>query len=133
MHIRSTVLLSVLLLPLSVLGRTVVYTDSQHPPVNTSRDTQVVWLDGPDRLQTQFFGMLSSDPKQAAAQASTAIQSPEWNQHQQQIATTYRAVVHAWEIGVYKYPAVVFDDADVVYGTADVAQATALRTQGERP
>ncbi|MDE1489216.1 DUF1525 domain-containing protein, partial [Xenorhabdus bovienii] len=32
-------------------------------------------------------------------------------------------------LGVQKYPAVVFDDRDVVYGTADMAKATALREQ----
>lgn len=38
----------------------------------------------------------------------------------------YREVVRAWELGVKKVPAVVFDDQDVVYGTADIAPATAL-------
>jgi integrating conjugative element protein (TIGR03757 family) len=38
-------------------------------------------------------------------------------------------VVRAWELGVKKVPAVVFDDRDVVYGTADIARATALRVK----
>lgn len=132
MHISPALLFS-FLLPVPVLAATVVYTDSQHPPVNLLPDTQVVWLDGPDRLQTQFFGALPADPVQAEMQARAVLQSPEWRAYQQQTAAAYRGIVHARESGVEKYPAVVFDEADVVYGTADVAQATALRDQGERP
>ncbi|MNR63010.1 hypothetical protein D3C85_1851780 [compost metagenome] len=59
------------------------------------------------------------------------LQSPQWQAHEQELATVYRAVVRAWELGITKVPAVVFDDTDVVYGTADVAQATALRAQSQ--
>lgn len=133
MHITPLLLFSSLLLPVPVLAATVVYTDSQHSPVNLLPDTQVVWLDGPDQLQKQFFGVLPADPVQAEAQARSVLQSPEWRAHQQQIAAAYRGIVHARELGVEKFPAVVFDDADVVYGMTDVAQATALKAQGERP
>lgn len=34
------------------------------------------------------------------------------------------------EAGVKKYPAVVFDDVDVVYGTTDVDLAKNIRAQG---
>jgi integrating conjugative element protein (TIGR03757 family) len=132
MHISSALFFSVLL-PFPVLAATVVYTDSQHPPVNLTPDTQVVWLDGPDRLQTQFFGALPADPVQAEAQVRAVLQSPDWQVHQQQIAEAYRGIVHARELGVVKFPAVVFDDTAVVYGTADVARATALKTQGGQP
>ena len=119
-----------LLIPIQVMAGTVVFTDAQHPPLNLNADTEVVWLDGPDRLQQAIFGNLSSDPEQAAQQAQQVIQSPDWPRKQAQIAGAYRQVVHAWEIGLHKYPAVVFDDRDVVYGTADVAQANLHRTQG---
>jgi len=39
-------------------------------------------------------------------------------------------VVRAWELGIKKVPAVVFDDRDVVYGTTDVDVATSLRNRG---
>jgi integrating conjugative element protein (TIGR03757 family) len=133
MHITPLLLFSSLSLSVPVLAATVVYTDSQHPPVNLQPDTQVVWLDGPDRLLTQFFGALPADPMQAEAQVRAVLQSPDWQAHQQQIAGAYRGIVHARELGVAKFPAVVFDDADVVYGMADVAQATALKAQGARP
>ncbi|SMG61698.1 TIGR03757 family integrating conjugative element protein [Cedecea sp. NFIX57] len=132
MHISSALFFSVLL-SAPALAATVVYTDSQHPPVNLPPDTQVVWLDGPDRLQTQFFGALPADPMQAEAQVRAVLQSPDWQAHQQQIAEVYRGIVHARELGVAKFPAVVFDDTEVVYGTADVARATTLKAQGDQP
>lgn len=132
MHTSSALFFSVLL-SAPALAATVVYTDSQHPPVNLTPDTQVVWLDGPDRLLTQFFGALPADPVQAEAQVRAVLQSPDWQAHQQQIAGAYRGIVYARELGVAKFPAVVFDDTAVVYGTADVARATALKTQGGQP
>ncbi|WFQ79968.1 TIGR03757 family integrating conjugative element protein [Xenorhabdus sp. SF857] len=110
-------------------AKTVIYTDSQHPPVNLSPDTQVVWLDTAEQQQKKIFSQLSADPQQAAVQAQAILQSSQWFQQEQQIINAYRAVVEAWQLGVRKYPAVVFDDRDVVYGTADVAKASALREQ----
>ncbi|WP_415668769.1 TIGR03757 family integrating conjugative element protein, partial [Xenorhabdus nematophila] len=81
----------------------------------------------PEQFQQQYFAQLSADPRQAMKQAQTRLQSPQWREQEQQLINVYRAVVHARQAGVRKYPAVVFDDRDVVYGTADVAKATALR------
>ena len=119
-----------LFIPFQLMAGTVVYTYSVHPPQNLSEESSVVWLDGPDRLQNSIFGQLAADPQLAAQQAREIIQSPQWPGQQEQIAQAYRQVVHAWEIGLHKFPAVVFDDRDVVYGTSDVARATMLRSQG---
>ncbi|WP_340609775.1 TIGR03757 family integrating conjugative element protein [Xenorhabdus bharatensis] len=108
---------------------TVVYTDRQHPPVNLTPDSHIVWLDGAEQQQRQVFDQLSVDPRQATKQAQAILQSPQWRQQEQQLIKAYRAVVQAWQSGVQKYPAVVFDDREVVYGTADVAKARALREQ----
>ncbi|PHM24516.1 integrating conjugative element protein [Xenorhabdus budapestensis] len=110
-------------------AKTVIYTDSQHVPVNLSPDTQIVWLDAAEQQQQKIFSHLSADPQQAARQAQAMLQSPQWHQQEHQFIKAYRAVVDAWQLGVRKYPAVVFDDRDVVYGTADVAKARALREQ----
>ncbi|MCX8966323.1 TIGR03757 family integrating conjugative element protein [Erwinia psidii] len=131
MKISTLLTLFPLLIPASVLASTVLYTDSHHPPTNTDASVTVIYLEGPERLQAQLFGELSSNPDEATRQAQTVIQSPQWQAHQQQLVTVWRAVVRAWELGVKKVPAVVFDDRDVVYGTADVAQAIALRTQAQ--
>ncbi|MBD1228884.1 TIGR03757 family integrating conjugative element protein [Xenorhabdus griffiniae] len=113
-------------------AKTVIYTDSQHPPVNLSPDTHIVWLDAVEQHQRQIFAHLSADPQQALIQAQAILQSPHWHQQEQPLIQSYRAVVEAWQSGVRKYPAVVFDDRDVVYGTADVAKASALREQSQR-
>lgn len=127
---KSALLLWVgLLASLSANAKIVIYTDSQHPPVNFSPDTQIVWLDAAEQHQRQIFAHLSADPQQAARQAQSMLQSPHWHQQEQPLIQSYRAVVEAWQSGVRKYPAVVFDDRDVVYGTADVAKASALREQ----
>ncbi|WP_426576195.1 TIGR03757 family integrating conjugative element protein [Xenorhabdus stockiae] len=121
----------VFLLGWSVAGSagTVVYTDRQHPPINLTPDSHVVWLDAAEQQQKPFFAQLSSDPQQALIQAQAMLQSPQWRQQEQQLIKAYRAVVQAWQSGVQKYPAVVFDDREVVYGTADVEKACALREQ----
>ncbi|PHM28135.1 TIGR03757 family integrating conjugative element protein [Xenorhabdus innexi] len=108
---------------------TVVYTDRQHPPLNLTPDSRVVWLDGAEQQQQTRFADLSPDPQLAAMQAQAILQSPRWHQQVQQLMTAWRDVVGAWQLGVRQYPAVVFDDRAVVYGTADVARAMALREQ----
>ncbi|MBS7522798.1 TIGR03757 family integrating conjugative element protein [Serratia ureilytica] len=131
MKISTLLTLFPLLMPASVLAGTVLYTDSHHPPGNIDASVSVIYLDGPEQLQKQMFGELSSNPDEAERQAQAVLKSPQWKANEQQLATVYRAVVRAWELGVKKVPAVVFDDTDVVYGTADVAQAVALRAQAQ--
>ncbi|MBN6032913.1 TIGR03757 family integrating conjugative element protein [Pantoea ananatis] len=105
---------------------TVIYTDHAHP-VNgeLSPDITVTELDTPDRLLAQQFGLLSANPAQAEQQARAVIASPAFRQNQQALAASYAGVAHAWSLGLEKYPAVVFDDKWVVYGTTDVAAARA--------
>ncbi|MDC9607077.1 TIGR03757 family integrating conjugative element protein [Xenorhabdus griffiniae] len=127
---KSTLLLwAGLLASLSANAKVVIYTDSQHPPVNLSPETQIVWLDAAEQHQRQIFAHLSADPQQAARQAQAMLHSPQWYKQEHQLINAYRAIVEAWQSGVRKYPAVVFDDRDVVYGTVDVAKASALREQ----
>ncbi|EAA9524142.1 DUF1525 domain-containing protein [Salmonella enterica] len=82
-----------LILSAPSLASTVVYTDRHHLPANVQSDTRVVYLDETEQLAESLFGPLSKNSVQAERQAQS------------------------------KYPAVVFDDRDVVYGTADVALA----------
>ncbi len=100
---------------------TVIYTDHAHPVTGELRsDVTVTELDAPDRIQSELFGPLSSNPAQAEQQARAVIR-----QNQQVLAASYAGVAHAWSLGLEKYPAVVFDDKWVVYGTTDVAAARA--------
>lgn len=109
----------------SVQADTVVYTDARHSPIGMDAGYRVVYLDAPDTLQRQLFGELPINPKQAELAAKSIIQSPDWQQKQQQIGQAYQGVLQAYSLKLEKYPAVVFDDRYVVYGTADVAVAEA--------
>lgn len=120
----SKFLLFLLTVAIQVPAATVIYTDSHHPPLNTE-NSQVVYLDAPVTIQRQLFGSLPADPKQAEQAAKAIIQSPDWQQKQQQITQAYQGVLQAYSLKLAKYPAVVFDDRYVVYGTADVAVAQA--------
>ncbi|HCQ0343033.1 TPA: TIGR03757 family integrating conjugative element protein [Escherichia coli] len=126
-------LYSFLALPVISVAGTTVYTDSAHPPVNLPPEVQVVLLDGPQQLQDAFFAPLPADPEAAEAVVREHMQSPEWASAQADLAERYRLVTHAWSLGLKKYPAVVFDDREVVYGTTDVAQAERLRSLGGQP
>jgi len=118
--------LTILFLTAGAHAGTVIYTDHAHP-VNgeLSPDVIVTELDSPDRLLAQQFGPLSAAPAQAEQQARAVITSPAFRQNQQALAASYAGVAHAWSLGLEKYPAVVFDDKWVVYGTTDVAAARA--------
>ncbi|MBS9330208.1 TIGR03757 family integrating conjugative element protein [Escherichia coli] len=120
----SKFLITLLTVAAQAPAATVVYTDSHHPPLNAT-SIEVVYLDTPDTVQSQLFGELPADPVQAERVAKAIIQSPDWQQKQQQITQAYQGVLQAYSLKLVKYPAVVFDDRYVVYGTADVAVAEA--------
>lgn len=118
--------LTILFLTAGAHAGTVIYTDHAHPVSGgLSPDVTVTELDAPDRLQSQIFGQLSVNPGQAEQQARAVIASPAFRQNQQDLAASYAGVARAWSLGLEKYPAVVFDDKWVVYGTTYVAAARA--------
>ncbi|WP_394515145.1 TIGR03757 family integrating conjugative element protein [Pantoea sp. SGAir0215] len=118
--------LTILFLTAGAHAGTVIYTDHAHPVAGElSPDISVTELDVPDRLLAQQFGPLSANPALAEQQARAVIASPAFRQNQQALAASYAGVAHAWSLGLEKYPAVVFDDKWVVYGTTDVAAARA--------
>jgi len=122
-----------LVLPASVFASTVVYTDRQHPPVNVQPDTQVIYLDETEQLLRNMFGELASEPSLAERQARSVIDSADWPHRQGALVRAGQGLIQAWQLGLSKYPAVVFDAGDVVYGTADVRLAQRLRSEGGQP
>jgi len=116
--------LPALCLSAGAFAGTVIYTDSTHPVFNTPSDTPIIFLDTPDRLQAELFGPLPSDAAQAEKQAHELLVSPSFKTRERQLAGAYQGVIKAWSLGLEKYPAVVFDDKWVVYGTTDVGLAT---------
>jgi len=67
--ISTLVTLFPLLMPTSVLAGTVLYTDSHHPSSNIDASVSAIYLDGPEQLQKQMFGELSSNLDEAERQA----------------------------------------------------------------
>ncbi|QXR31237.1 TIGR03757 family integrating conjugative element protein [Enterobacter hormaechei] len=106
-----------------------VFTTVGHPAINADADTRMVFLDAPDQQQNAMFGQLSNNPEAAAQAAKSGLQQISAEQ-QQQLVEAWRGVIAAWKLGIEKYPAVVFDDVDVVYGTTDVDLAKNIRAQG---
>lgn len=115
--------LSVLCLSASACAGTVIYTDSSNAVNSPSPDIPVVYLDAPERVQTEIFGALPATPSLAEKQAQNMLSSPAFTSQQQQLASAYQGLMKAWSLGLTKYPAVVFDDKWVVYGTTDVSVA----------
>ena len=122
MMIRPLCCLAALVMTSSALAGAVVYTDSAHP-LPTGTDIPVVYLDAPERVQAQLFGQLSADPALAERDARAVLSSANFRQAEQQLTDAYAGVTRAWSLGLEKYPAIVFDDQYVVYGTTDVALA----------
>ncbi|AVK35484.1 hypothetical protein CSB69_0333 [Morganella morganii] len=102
-----------------------MFTDRHHPPLNVGHH-QVVYLDAPEQLQSQFFGELPVDPAEAGRVVKAGMQSPAWLTMQRQLMQAYQGVLKAYSLKLAKYPAVVSGDHHVVYGTADVAVAEQL-------
>ncbi|HBC5673692.1 TPA: TIGR03757 family integrating conjugative element protein [Citrobacter koseri] len=116
--------LAALFLSVGAHAGTVIYTDSSHSVTVNPGGVTVIELDAPGRVQATIFGELSADPTLAEQRARAVIASPDFRQHQQQLTDAYAGVTRAWSVGLEKYPAVVFDDLFVVYGTTDVNEAT---------
>ena len=119
--------LLMVILSVPVSASTVIYTDRQHPPANITAQTRVVYLDEVERHQAAMFGTLSSDPAEAARQARAAMRAPDWPQKEAVLAQAFRDLATAWRWGE-KYPVVVFDNRDIVWGTADIAVAQSYLT-----
>ncbi|EAX6828131.1 TIGR03757 family integrating conjugative element protein [Salmonella enterica] len=116
-----------LMLSASSFASIAVYTDRHHPPINVSPDTRVVYLDAADQQQQNMFGPLAKTPVLAERQALSVIHAADWSQQQVALVQAYQGLIQAWQLGLKKYPAVVFDGRDVVYGTADIALAQSYR------
>lgn len=126
---RLTLFLPALCLSAGACAGTVIYTDSSHPVTSPAPDIPVVYLDAPERMQIDMFGTLPANAELAEKQARDVLSSPAFAAQQQQMAHAYQGLMKAWSLGLTKYPAVVFDDKWVVYGTTDVNVAVRLAMQ----
>ncbi|CDM91166.1 TIGR03757 family integrating conjugative element protein [Xenorhabdus bovienii] len=111
---------------------TVIYTDHQKPPdkIDSHEDVQVVWLDAPDVLQAEWINSMNIPVNEGnASLIAELLQSSQWHEKEREMITSYQGIIHAWELGIKKYPAIVIDDRYVVYGSTDVTQAKSLVEQ----
>ncbi|EKN4037885.1 TIGR03757 family integrating conjugative element protein [Yersinia enterocolitica] len=115
--------LAALYLSAGAFANTVIYTDGSHPISAISPDIPIIYLDAPDHVQRAIFGDLSVDLAQAEKQVRKLQTSSALKTLEQQLVAAYQGVIKAWSLGLTKYPAVVFDDKWVVYGTTDVEVA----------
>lgn len=121
--IRSINYLAVLCLSAGALADVAIYTDRSRPVSAISPDISIIYLDAPDSVQREIFGSLPVEPAQAEKQVRELQASSAFKPLEQQLAVAYQGVINAWSLGLVKYPAVVFDDKWVVYGTTDVGVA----------
>ena len=121
--IRRVVGAALMLLCSSARADVVIYTDAGHPATVADEHTRVVMLDAPQQLQDRLFGTLPEEPEAAAQAAQDVLSAPDWQESEQRLAKAYRGVLDAWQLGLSRYPAVVFDGQYVVYGTASESEA----------
>ena len=82
-------------------------------------------LDAPTQLEDELSTGLSADPKLAEREAKAYLDLLGEDELRLRVEEAYRAELRARELGIDRYPAVVFDGQRVVYGIADLAVALA--------
>lgn len=90
---------------------------------NCHDNCQIYDLDGTEILLNSFFGELSSDINDAYSDVEKKLNSQEWKTHESKIIEAQKTIIKAFNLGIKKYPAIVINDKNVIYGITDVAQA----------
>jgi len=93
----------------------------KHPWANL----QVHKLDAIERLENQLSSGLSVRPDEAKRQALQRLQRIS-SDTQEQLERTARALAAAAQLGIEKYPAIVFDHKVVIYGLTDLPLALSV-------
>lgn len=120
--------LSVLLVPSmrALAVQAEVFATPGHPAAGVEEAGRrgisvIVWdLAEPERLKQELSAGLPKDPKAAREVARQRLSDPDVRAR---IQAVYRGHARALSLRLEKVPAVVFDGRQVVYGTADVAEA----------
>ncbi|WP_419851701.1 TIGR03757 family integrating conjugative element protein [Actinobacillus pleuropneumoniae] len=107
-----------------------VYTTQAYPIQQTELANAIYLIDGVDNLENVLAQRLSSTPDIAERQIGTFFNSAEGMKYQKQLQDAYVGVIEAWQTGVMKVPAIVFDDRksepSVIYGETNVSKAIQL-------
>lgn len=92
--------------------------------LSSDRATVRVWvLDGIDRLETTLSHALPTDRQRAERDVLNRLRTldEDWQRSANHSA---QALLRAMELGLDRYPAVVFDESFVAYGLTDLGTAT---------
>lgn len=81
-------------------------------------------LDGIERFEHDLSQALSGDPEQARRNVLWRIQRLS-NETRDQLRQSAEALAFALQLGVDRYPAIVFNGKQVVYGVTDLSEAAA--------
>lgn len=90
---------------------------------NCHDNCQIYDLDSTDLLLNSFFGELSSDIDDAYSVVEKKLNLPAWKAHEAQIIEAQKTITKAFYLGIKKYPAIVINEKNVIYGITDVARA----------
>lgn len=90
---------------------------------NCHDNCQIYDIDSTEVLLNSFFGELSSDLDEAYSVVEKKLNLPEWKTHEAQIIEAQKIIVTAFNLGVKKYPAIVINKKNVVYGITDINMA----------
>ncbi|NUF49572.1 TIGR03757 family integrating conjugative element protein [Gilliamella sp. ESL0250] len=90
---------------------------------NCHDNCQIYDLDSTEVLLNSFFGELPSDIDDAYSVVEKKLNLPEWKTHEAQIIEAQKTITKAFYLGVKKYPAIVINEKNVIYGITDVARA----------
>ena len=83
-----------------------------------------IWhLDAPETLEDELSVGLPADPQQAEREARAYLELLGEDELRARVARAYRAELRARELGIDRYPAVIFDGQFVVYGLTDLPTA----------
>lgn len=102
----------------------VVYTTRGLPPLrNVDVATQIRVLDAVDASLHRLKFSYPGDPATARAHALTALDSEAGQALVPQLKHSAQSIALAWQHGITRLPAVLVDNAYVVYGDYDVHRA----------
>lgn len=112
-----------------------VITGDEFPAINAEAlaaqgfTVEIYDLDAPAKLEAELSAGLSADPKQAEIDARAYLKLLGEAELRQRVERAYQAQLRARELGIDRYPAVVFDDIAVIYGLTDLVEAMARYRQ----
>lgn len=100
-------------------------------PADAQLDIRIHLIDGIQRLETDLSRELPADARLAEKKVLRRLQVLD-DDRKNRVKASAEALSRAIELGVDRYPAIVFDGKFVVYGTTDLENALAVHRQHGR-